>query len=82
MSQPYTYIAIVISYCIYCIFCFSIIVQMSCASVDRIGAVDGPLRVYGPAAAVPHLPATRDPVADEQRREPLDARQEAQFLKL
>lgn len=57
--------------------------QMSGASSDWSGTIDGPLRVHGSTVALSHLSAAGDTLAGKQLREPLDGRQETvQLLKL
>lgn len=57
--------------------------QMSGPGADWSCTVNGPLCVYGSAVALPHLSATGDTLAGEQRGESLDARQEtSQLLEL
>jgi len=57
--------------------------QMSGSGADRSGKIDGSLRVYGSAVALPHLPTTGDALVGKQYGKSLDARQEAaQLLKL
>lgn len=64
-------------------YCFSITMQMSGSGADRSGKIDGSLRVYGSAVALPHLSTAGNTLAGEQHGKSLDARQEAaQLLKL
>lgn len=56
--------------------------QMSGASIDWLGTLDGPVCVHGSTVALSHLPTPGDTLAGEQWREPFVRQETVQLLKL